>query len=106
MAPYRPNRKTRRNKKYKKLMSEENTNNEEVQAPEINVGDLSAVLQVIDVCTERGAFKGPELSSIGLIRDKVAAFVNFHAPKTEEAEEETPAEETADGAEATEETSE
>ena len=105
MAPYRPNRKTRRSKKYKKLMSEENKNPEEVQAPEINVGDLSAVLQVIDVCTERGSFKGPELSSVGAIRDRVAAFVDFHAPKKEETEE-TPAEETTDGAEATEETSE
>ena len=103
MAPYRPNRKIKRSKKYKKLMSEENKT-EEAQAPEVNVGDLSAVLRVIDVCTERGSFKGPELSSVGLIRDKVAAFVDFHTPKTEEKED--AAAETTTGAEATEETSE
>ena len=85
MAPYRPNRKIKRSKKYKKLMSEENKA-EEAQAPEVNVGDLSAVLRVIDVCTERGSFKGPELSSVGLIRDKVAAFVDFYTPKKEENE--------------------
>ena len=84
-------------------MSEENKA-EEAQAPEVNVGDLSAVLRVIDVCTERGSFKGPELSSVGLIRDKVAAFVDLHTPKTEEAE--NAAAETTEGAEATEETSE
>ena len=105
MAPYRPNRKTRRSKKYKKLMSEKNTNNENVQTPDVNLGDMDAILRIIDVASKRGAFEGPELSSVGAIRDRVAAFVDFHAPKKEETEE-TPAEETTDGAEATEETSE
>lgn len=113
MAPYRPNRKTRRSKKYKKLMSEENTNNEEVQAPEVNIGDMGAILQIIDVASTRGAFKGAELSSVGAIRDRVAAFVDFYTPKKEEAEageteensEEPPAQ-TTEGAAVTEETAE
>ena len=111
MAPYRPNRKTRRSKKYKKLMSEENTNTEEVQAPEVNIGDMGAILQIIDVASTRGAFKGPELSSVGAIRDRVAAFVDFYTPKNENAEgadaeaesDESPAE-TTEGEAATEET--
>ena len=110
MAPYRPNRKTRRSKKYKKLMSEENTT-EEVQAPEVNIGDMGAILQIIDVASTRGAFKGQELSSVGAIRDRVAAFVDFYTPKNENAEgtdaeaksEESPAE-TTEGEAATEET--
>ena len=110
MAPYRPNRKTRRSKKYKKLMSEENTNTEEVQAPEVNIGDMGAILQIIDVASTRGAFKGAELSSVGAIRDRVAAFVDFYTPKQPDAEgsdaegetAEPPAE-TTEGAAATEE---
>ena len=106
MAPYRPNRKTKRSKKYKKLMSEntENTNNE-AQPPVVNIGDLSAVLRIIDVVTERGSFKGPELSSVGALRDKIAAFVDFNTPE-EVNDEETPADETTESVEATEETSE
>lgn len=107
MAPYRPNRKNRRSKKYKKLMSEQNTNNESVQKPDVNLGDMDAMLRIIDVASKRGAFEGAELSSVGLVRDRIAAFVDFHTPKKEEADtKETPAEETTDGAEATEETSE
>lgn len=109
MAPYRPNRKTRRNKKYKKLMSEETKNTEEVQAPEVNIGDFGAILQIIDVASSRGAFKGAELSSVGAIRDRVAAFVDFYTPKKEEDDKEetnTEEEATTEGAAATEETAE
>ena len=106
MAPYRPNRKTRRNKKYKKLMSEE-TNNNEVKAPEVNLGDIQACLQIIDIVTERGALKGPELSSVGVIRDRLAAFVDFNTPKdevTDSGDEPAPdLSESNDGAAATEE---
>jgi len=101
MAPYRPNRKTRRNKKYKKIMSEE-TNNEEVQAPEISLGDFNAMIRIIDVASERGAFKGAELSSVGSVRDRIAAFTAFHAPKEDGENNEA----TTEGEEATEETSE
>ena len=99
MAPYRPNRKTRRSKKYKKLMSEET----QTQEPGIGIADLVAVVKIIDVASERGAFKGPELSSVGGVRDKLTAFIDANTPKQDE---NTPAEETTDGAEATEETSE
>ena len=79
-------------------MSEENT--QEVQGLSIN--DLIAVVKIIDVASERGAFKGAELSSVGAIRDKVTAFVDSQTPK----EEKEDATETAEGAEGTEETSE
>jgi hypothetical protein len=107
MAPYRPNRKTRRSKKYK-LMSEEAKKQEEVQAPEVNIGDFGAILQIIDVASTRGAFKGDELSSVGAIRDRVAAFVDFYTPKKQEDDkEETSTEEaTTEGEAATEETAE
>lgn len=98
MSPYRPNRKTRRSKKYKKIMSEENT--QEVQG--LGLNDLVAVVKIIDVASERGAFKGAELSSVGAIRDKITAFVDSQTPK----EEKEDATETAEGAEGTEETSE
>ena len=68
--------------------------------PQISLADFSAALQVIDVCTQRGAFRGEELSSVGQLRDRINAFVQHHAPAKEKgaAEEATGevAEETAE----------
>ena len=90
--------------KKSKNMSEET---QEAQAPEVNIGDFGAILQIIDVASTRGAFKGAELSSVGAVRDRVAAFVDFYTPTEEKAGEEDAANEaTTDGAEVTEETSE
>ena len=91
--------------KKSKKMSEET---QEVQAPEVNIGDFGAILQIIDVASTRGAFKGAELSSVGAIRDRVAAFVEFYTPKEEEKDgEEAAGDEAATaGEEVTEETSE
>ena len=66
----------------------------ETQEPQISLADFSAALQVIDACTTRGAFRGEELSSVGQLRDRLVAFVEFHAPSEEgEGEEATKAEE-------------
>jgi len=99
MAPYRPNRKKQRSKK--NIMSE-NTNTES-PAPELNLGDFTAMVQIIDLASERGTSKGAELSSVGTVRDRLHSFIAFHTPKDEEAVSE---EATTEGEEATEETSE
>lgn len=64
----------------------------------ITLQDLGLVVQIIDTCTKRGAFEGVELSSVGMLRDKVDAFVRAHIPQqtkeqTEETAEEMVAEE-------------
>lgn len=86
--PNRPNKKS-------KNMSEE------AKTVDLDLGDFSAIVRIIDVASERGAFKGAELSSVGAVRDKFAEFIDHHTPKKEEEDEAT-----TDGAEATEETSE
>lgn len=69
-------------------MSEEQVN--EQPTVSLGVGDLAGVVRIIDACSERGAFKGPELESVGALRGKIAAFVEANSPKPEEpAEEET-----------------
>ena len=93
-----------RPKKKSKNMSEE-TQTQEVNAPEVNIGDFGAILQIIDVASTRGAFKGQELSSVGAIRDRVAAFVDFYTPKKEE-DENAEEQATTEGEAATEETAE
>ena len=48
--------------------------------PQIGVGDLEAVIQIIDACSQRGAFKGDELASVGSVRNRIDAFVKANKP--------------------------
>lgn len=78
----------------------ENVQNEEEQTdPSISFNQIAAVIEIIDLCSTRGGFKGAELEAVGQIRNAFASFVSFHAPK-----EENPT--TAPSAEVPEETSE
>lgn len=43
--------------------------------PELTISDLAAIKNLIDVVTTRGAFKGEELSSVGVLYDKLNKFL-------------------------------
>lgn len=45
-------------------------------APELNINDLIAMRNVIDVVTKRGAFQANELSSVGQLFDKLNTFLD------------------------------
>ena len=71
------------------------------EQPQLSLQDLATVVQIIDICSKRGGFEGPELEAVGGLRNRVVAFVNASAPKEGEAPEgavptvdEAPAEET------------
>ena len=73
------------------------------QQPQLSLQDLATMVQIIDICSRRGGFEGPELEAIGGLRNRVVAFVNSVAPKDGEAPEgavpvvdEAPAEEAAE----------
>ena len=61
---------------------------EETKAPEIGLADIVMCVQIIDLCSQRGAFKGDELETIGGLRTKLSNFVGFNMPKEEEEEKE------------------
>ena len=48
--------------------------------PTIDINDLVSVVQLIDVCSTRGAFRGEELSMIGGLRTKLAEIVKANQP--------------------------
>ena len=52
----------------------------------LGIGDLASVVQVIDVCSQRGAFQGSELEAVGALRGRIQQFVKANTPD-EEAEE-------------------
>jgi hypothetical protein len=64
----------------------------EQTSPQLNLNDFVTVVNIIDVCTERGSFKGNELLTVGTLRERFSAFVKANTPAETTAE--TPLEET------------
>ena len=70
------------------MENEENVTQETV---EVNVGALAMACRVIAACTERGAIKAEELSTVGQVFDYLRGFL----PAPEAAPEAAPEEEVA-----------
>ena len=72
---------------------------EQTTEVQISLNDLAAAVQIIDVCSKRGAFQGDELESVGGVRGRIAAFVKANTPEAEETTEEAQGVEANDSAE-------
>lgn len=57
--------------------------NDNTAPSNITLQDMVTMVNIIDVCSERGAYKGNELAVIGQLREKLAAFVKQHQPVDE-----------------------
>lgn len=51
----------------------------------MNVNDLATMANIIDICTQRGAFRGNELKQVGELFEKITAFVKDAQEKSEAA---------------------
>ena len=71
---------------YKIKMSEETEQTEQTEQtePSITINDFTMMVNIIDVCSKRGAFEGKELKDVGIVRDRLAEFVEYHKPKAED----------------------
>jgi len=67
---------------------------QEAQQQDINISlqELGGVVQLIDICSKRGAFEGGELAQVGHLRGKFVAFLEANAPKEDAEATEEPAE--------------
>jgi hypothetical protein len=72
------------------IMAEQETYNADAAAaqgqpqtgvPEINLGDFSVMIAIIDTVAKRGGFEGPELSDVGTLRQRLVTFVEYHKPQ-------------------------
>jgi hypothetical protein len=61
-------------------------------APELTIQDLNNLRTIIDVATQRGAWRAPELAAVGSAFNRLNDFLNAVAPQQPA---EAPAEETA-----------
>jgi hypothetical protein len=69
------------------------------EVPEsISLQDLQVLLQIVDLASSRGAFRGAELTQVGAIFDKLNAFLSFIAAQQKAAQEQQAAEQSSDSA--------
>ena len=69
-------------------MSEEVNKTEATQEAgpvQLSLADLAAVVQIIDFASKRGTFDGPELETVGRLRNRFATFVEQQEPAAEQA---------------------
>lgn len=52
------------------------------QAPEFTINDLNALRSIVEIATQRGAFKANELSLVGQTYDKLNVFLTSLAKGT------------------------
>jgi hypothetical protein len=52
-------------------------------APDLSIGDLKNLAIVIDVASTRGAFRANEMATVGIIYNKLQAFLARVSPTTE-----------------------
>lgn len=67
-------------------MNETNTTDtteQQAPTPQLDLNDLNAVVQIIDVCAKRGSFEGIELADVGTLRNRIVQFLNANTPKPE-----------------------
>jgi len=68
-------------------MSEETQQTEE---PNVSIGDIMVLKQVVEVATARGALRANELTQVGVVYDRVSAWIDSVVPPAEvESQEET-----------------
>jgi hypothetical protein len=66
----------------------ENTQAEQPQeapegAAELNLNDLSAMKQIIDIASQRGTFKAGEMAAVGTLYNKLSTFLDTVAKQAE-----------------------
>lgn len=60
----------------------------DAQQPEsISLQDLQTLLQIVDLSSQRGAFRGAEMTQVGAIFDKLNTFLTYVAEQQAAAEE-------------------
>lgn len=80
-------------------MSEDVNTNVEAQTEgvQLSLQDIATMVQIIDLCSKRGGFEGPELEAVGSLRTRVVAFLNEASKGQETPEGDVPvAEEASD----------
>ena len=69
-------------------VQEEVQETQAAQPDSISLQDLSLLANIVDLASQRGAFRGNELTQVGTMYDKLSAFLSYVAEQQEAAKEE------------------
>lgn len=76
----------------KEKINEQVAQEEQVESPVegtapdgISLNELQVLANIVDLATQRGAFRGNELSQVGAVYDRLTSFLGFVAQQQEEA---------------------
>lgn len=64
-------------------MSEETQQTQQTEQPNVSIGDIMILKQVVEVATARGALRANELSQVGVVYDRVNAWLDSVMPPEE-----------------------
>lgn len=57
--------------------------NQAAEPVQLTLADVQMMVQIIDICSKRGAFEGAELEGIGGLRGRVMSFLQANMPAEE-----------------------
>jgi len=66
---------------------------------QITIADLNLLKNIVDLASTRGAFRGTELTQVGQVYDKLAAFLDAVVAQAQAQENQPDADTTADSVE-------
>ncbi len=78
-----------KNKKIEEVDAPALEQTEKAVPDSISLNDLQVLLQIVDLASQRGAFRGAELTQVGAIFDKLNAFLTFIAEQQKARDEAT-----------------
>jgi len=55
------------------------------EAPQLSLQDIATSVQIVDICSRRGAFEGTELEAVGGLRSRLVAFIEANREQGEPA---------------------
>lgn len=55
---------------------QENPQTAKSESPDLNIQDLIGLKSVVDVATQRGAFKAAELEAVGKLYNRLSGFID------------------------------
>lgn len=59
---------------------------EQSEQPNVSIRDIMVLKQVVEVATARGALRANELSQVGVVYDRVSAWLDLVAPAQTESD--------------------
>ena len=70
------------------IMTEDtNTQETETQTTGLSINDLITLRRIVEIASERGAFRAPELTAVGQVYDRMNTWLQSVLPAEEESDE-------------------